>query len=232
MPGDLADVLYRVSLLLLAPVLALLTACFLWTVWQAGEALHDLWRGRRHRRTANARQLRTVGGDDADPAAVRASLEAVAANRDQHPVVRRFAREVLDELSGNPRTLPARLDHLAGVAEGELTRDVNRVRALVRLGPSLGLAGTLIPLGPGLLALSEGDLGTLAGQLVLAFSTTVIGLLIGGVGYVVALSRAHLADRLAADLDLTSRSVALLLTSTADAAAPAPQGPDAEGPMP
>ena len=50
----------------------------------------------------------------------------------------------------------------------------------IRLGPILGLAGTLIPLGPALVALSTGDVATLSSRLVVAFTTTVLGLLIGG----------------------------------------------------
>jgi biopolymer transport protein ExbB/TolQ len=41
-----------------------------------------------------------------------------------------------------------------------------------------GLAGTLIPLGPGLRAMAEGQPGGLANNLVIAFTTTVIGLAI------------------------------------------------------
>ncbi|MBQ6826992.1 MAG: MotA/TolQ/ExbB proton channel family protein, partial [Thermoguttaceae bacterium] len=46
----------------------------------------------------------------------------------------------------------------------------------VKTGPALGLMGTLIPLGPALLGLAKGDLETLATNLVVAFSTTVVGL--------------------------------------------------------
>ena len=52
-----------------------------------------------------------------------------------------------------------------------------------RLGPMLGLAGTLIPLGPSLKAFAIGDSQALASGLIIAFSTTVVGLVIGGVNY-------------------------------------------------
>jgi biopolymer transport protein ExbB/TolQ len=63
--------------------------------------------------------------------------------------------------------------------ELEMTRLVAGLSTIARLGPMLGLAGTLIPLGPGLVSLSRGDVAGLAGQLVVAFSTTIVGLLIG-----------------------------------------------------
>ncbi len=62
---------------------------------------------------------------------------------------------------------------------------LERHNLLVRLGPMLGLAGTLIPLGPGLAALSQGDVASLSHYLVVAFTTTVLGLLVGGLAYTV-----------------------------------------------
>ncbi|MEE2733145.1 MAG: MotA/TolQ/ExbB proton channel family protein [Pseudomonadota bacterium] len=60
---------------------------------------------------------------------------------------------------------------------------LERVDLLARCGPILGLMGTLIPLGPGLSALGSGDIEILATAMTVAFDTTVLGLLIGLVGY-------------------------------------------------
>jgi biopolymer transport protein ExbB/TolQ len=59
-----------------------------------------------------------------------------------------------------------------------------RLHLGIRLGPMLGLAGTLIPLGPALAALATGNTSTFAQNLVVSFTTTVVGLLIGGLCYV------------------------------------------------
>jgi len=79
-------------------------------------------------------------------------------------------------------------------------RRVERADTLARLGPMLGLMGTLIPLGPGLAALGQGNLNTLARAVTVAFDTTVLGLAVGIVGYLVGkLRRRHydtLLDRL------------------------------------
>jgi len=53
----------------------------------------------------------------------------------------------------------------------------------------LGLMGTLIPISPALVGLAQGDVQTLSDNLVIAFSTTVVGLLIGGIGYVISTVR-------------------------------------------
>ena len=59
----------------------------------------------------------------------------------------------------------------------------------------LGLMGTLIPLGPGLAALGEGDLQVLTTAMITAFDTTVIGLLAGMIGFVLGRLRRRWYDR-------------------------------------
>lgn len=57
---------------------------------------------------------------------------------------------------------------------------------VARVAPMFGLMGTLIPLGPGLIALGQGDTKTLSDSLLIAFDTTVAGLIAGAVSYVVS----------------------------------------------
>ena len=57
---------------------------------------------------------------------------------------------------------------------------VGRVRVsdlISKIAPMFGLMGTLIPLAPGLIALGQGDTKTLSDSLLIAFDTTVAGLL-------------------------------------------------------
>lgn len=56
-------------------------------------------------------------------------------------------------------------------------------RTMTRIGPLLGLMGTLIPLGPALVALAAGDITVLARKMEVAFATTVVGLVIGAIGF-------------------------------------------------
>ncbi len=62
----------------------------------------------------------------------------------------------------------------------------NRTDLVARLGPMLGLMATLIPLGPGLIALGQGDTKTLADCLLTAFDATVTGLATAGVAFVIS----------------------------------------------
>ncbi|MEA1968551.1 MAG: MotA/TolQ/ExbB proton channel family protein [Thermodesulfobacteriota bacterium] len=63
-------------------------------------------------------------------------------------------------------------------------KSTDRLRILVRVCPSLGLIGTLIPMGTGLAALGTGDLAQLSADLVIAFTTTVVGLAAGTAAFV------------------------------------------------
>lgn len=60
---------------------------------------------------------------------------------------------------------------------------------VARLGPIFGLLGTLIPLGPGIIAMGQGDTYTLSRSLLIAFDTTILGLISAAVAMVVSMIR-------------------------------------------
>lgn len=80
-------------------------------------------------------------------------------------------------------------------------RRLERTRILVRIGPALGLMGTLIPLAPALSALARGDVATLASDLRVAFSVTILGLLIGAIAFGLSLVRDRLYGQDLSDLE-------------------------------
>jgi biopolymer transport protein ExbB/TolQ len=63
-------------------------------------------------------------------------------------------------------------------------RRLERADLLARLPPMLGLMATIIPLGPGLAALGQGQPALLASAITTAFDATVLGLAAGMVGLV------------------------------------------------
>ena len=71
---------------------------------------------------------------------------------------------------------------------------IERADFITRLAPMLGLMGTLIPLGPGLAALGDGDVSVLSTAMSVAFDTTVLGLLSGMTGFVIARLRRRWYD--------------------------------------
>lgn len=71
-------------------------------------------------------------------------------------------------------------------------RRLERTRILVRMGPALGLMGTLIPLSPALAGLADGDVASLTENLRVAFGVTVAGLMIGAIAFAISLVRDRL----------------------------------------
>lgn len=65
-------------------------------------------------------------------------------------------------------------------------RFIEKTDLIAKLGPMFGLLGTLIPLGPGLLALGQGDVVTLSNSLLVAFDTTIAGLVAAAICYVIS----------------------------------------------
>lgn len=101
-----------------------------------------------------------------------------------------FQKNVLVKIANNydigSEARKALASELISAEETKLIKSTNKTDVLVRVGPILGLLGTLIPLGPGLAALGSGDIVTLAEALTVAFDTTVTGLVIGALAYLVS----------------------------------------------
>ncbi len=72
-------------------------------------------------------------------------------------------------------------------AELELIKGLDKIRFAIRVGPAVGLMGTLIPMGISLAALAQGDMPKMAGSMVTAFTATVVGLACGVAAYLLSL---------------------------------------------
>lgn len=87
-------------------------------------------------------------------------------------------------------------------------RRLERTRMLVRAGPALGLMGTLIPLSPALSGLASGNVAELSDNLQVAFSVTVLGLLVGAIAFGVSLVRDRLYGQDLSDLEYVASQLA------------------------
>ena len=102
-------------------------------------------------------------------------------------------RNALLELLSHPDITPLMRESLAArIVEEEQNVYSRRIRIsdiIAKIGPILGLLGTLIPLGPGIIALGQGDTITLSSSLLTAFDTTILGLLSAGTAMVISTIR-------------------------------------------
>jgi biopolymer transport protein ExbB/TolQ len=91
----------------------------------------------------------------------------------------------LEEMGASLQTglIRTKLEKILQDAELRMAKALEPLRIGVKAGPILGLMGTLIPMGPALIGLSQGDIKSMADNLVIAFATTVVGLVVGGICY-------------------------------------------------
>ncbi len=88
-----------------------------------------------------------------------------------------------------------------------MAKSLERVDIVTRIGPTLGLMGTLIPMGPGLAALGSGDVTTLANAIIVAFDTTVVGIGSGAIAYVISKIRRRWYEEYSSNLQLFVNAV-------------------------
>lgn len=166
----LTRVLYLLSSGLLIPVIVLLLLFFVRSLIQLGRTYGTWLSALRFRSAAGALVERLAHTD------IEAAFDAAGLPEDARwtPAARR--------LFDHGRS-PAHREKVIADFEASCERELRTPRTMARLGPMLGLMGTLIPMGPALVGLAAGDIATMAENLQVAFSTTVIGLFVGGVGF-------------------------------------------------
>lgn len=170
--------LFALGQVLRFPVMVLLWVCVIASIFMAGHALAEFVGRRRERHGFNLHQWLKEGPALASgerlralPADLRQMLAAVEAELRQGTLVN------------------GAFEHLLLEREERLRHTLAPSRTLVKVGPSMGLLGTLIPMGTSLASLATGNLEAMAGQMVVAFTTTIIGLATGTLAYVVAAAR-------------------------------------------
>ena len=135
--------------------------------------------------------------------ALKGIIEGAQIPKSQKKVLTEIASS--SELDVNSREALAR--KLVEFEEEKIDHTLRQTDIITRVGPTLGLMGTLIPMGPGLAALGAGDVNTLADSLTLAFNTTIVGIGSGALCYVIGKIRSGWYDRYLSDLDALSDAV-------------------------
>jgi biopolymer transport protein ExbB/TolQ len=209
--SSLTDVMFVISNALLLPVIVCVLASFAWVLVIGGGFLREL-ATRRRPRTALVELTSAC-----DDPAVEAGELWKRMQSSPHPLVE-FLVKGLATRPASPDALRRRLTNL----ESDIADSLARLSFLTRVGPMLGLLGTLIPLGPALNGLSAGNIQQLSGNLVVAFTATVIGLVVSCLAYGMGLVRRSWYGR---DVDDLEHLVRRLWPGEASRAAEAQVGP-------
>lgn len=182
MGQNIKGILHSISQILENPVIVLLILMSIYTVIQIGIVISEYYNERRHLRAKLPELLDKI---QSNPENIEESILSSSILKRQ--------KETLIELLKHPELTDDTLDALAErLIEEESSRYEFRIKSsdvIARIGPVLGLLGTLIPLGPGIIALSRGDVTTLSNSLSVAFDTTIAGLTCAAIAYVLSTIR-------------------------------------------
>ncbi|HBG42186.1 MAG TPA: hypothetical protein DDZ96_14400 [Porphyromonadaceae bacterium] len=98
-------------------------------------------------------------------------------------------------------------DFLLSCLENDAQKDISLSKMLAKLGPVLGLIGTLVAMSPALVGLSTGDIAGMAYNMQVVFATTVVGLVISAVGLVTLQYKQRWYSRDVSNLDYVASVV-------------------------
>lgn len=166
----ISDILYWISTGLLVPVIVLLIFFFIRSLLLIGSFFGQYMAIRRTAELIN-RELESLNRDNIDTFAERLPKKNPS-------LVVSYMKRLLESDSAAMR------QKLLADFEVEADKDLSTSKTLSKMGPMLGLMGTLIPMGPALVGLSTGDIASMAYNMQVAFATTVVGLFAAAIGFV------------------------------------------------
>ena len=196
----LYEAIFKISSSLEVPVVVLALLSLAWVLYECGSFLVESYRRRRRNFAALSEAAVSARSslDSGDRTTAMQVLEPVAWS----PAMATCYPHIV-EAAGNPGADTRIRKELADF-DFDRQRRLGRTRLLVRVGPALGLMGTLIPLAPALDGLANGDIDELTNNLQIAFSITVLGLLVGALAFALSLVRDRIYGQDYSDLEYVS----------------------------
>ena len=169
--SEISQILFLVSDSLLIPDIIVLLVLFVRALLLVGSFYN-----RFITKYKNDRQLNeAIKGFSAEKVE---ALKNLLPERDNSLYIQ-YLRDLLDH---NPDE--AYYDYIISNFENEGEKDIATSKLLAKVGPVLGLIGTLIAMSPALTGLSTGDISKMASNMQVVLATTVVGLVISLVGLV------------------------------------------------
>lgn len=168
--NTISDIMFWISTGLLVPVVVLLIALFFRALLLVGNFFGQYLSIRKTDKSIREAM------ESLTPGNVGLLAEKLPAKGTSLVVI--YMRRILDAQSSS-----AHVQRLLANFEIAADKDLATSKTLTKLGPILGLMGTLIPMGPALVGLSAGDIASMAYNMQVAFATTVIGLFAGAIGF-------------------------------------------------
>ena len=168
--NTISDIMFWISTGLLVPVIVLLILLFFRSLLLVGSFFGQYVSIRKTDKLIRE-QMETLYVNNVDHFAEKLPEKS-------NSLVVMFMKRILAEQQNK-----AQVQRLLANFEIAADKDLAISKTLTKLGPILGLMGTLIPMGPALVGLSTGDIASMDYNMQVAFATTVIGLVAGAIGF-------------------------------------------------
>ena len=182
--GDVVkSTLRAVTETLQIPTIIILLLLIAITIFLLGSILVEVFADRRHLKASIPKVIDDIQGMGASQLQMYFK-KCPLLNRQKKALGELITR---DNLPDNSREALAR--QLLYNEQEHYDKRTKFSEVIAKIAPMFGLLGTLIPLGPGLIALGQGDTKTLSESLLIAFDTTVAGLISGAVAFVITAIR-------------------------------------------
>lgn len=177
---SLGYILHIVGQKLIIPCSIVLIILIIATIWEIGNLIVEFFMERLKPRENVPGLIRKIHADGA------VNLRDIIENS----VLIKRQKEALFMLteSGDMSraSLTAMAQRLLATEEGRYEKATAVTDLVSKLGPMFGLLGTLIPLGPGVMALGKGDIQTLSMSFASAFDSTIVGVITAAVCFVIS----------------------------------------------
>ncbi len=158
MIAQIEQIMYQMSDLFMAPVLCLIALLFIYSLFATGQFFTQTMQRRRHYRSFIQLLNGKLGSNSELP------------------------------LNGYPMASLA--NEMPNITQDQLDvaalKELEGVRNVSRLAPMLGLIATMIPMGPALKSLADGNIQGISENLIVAFSAVIFGLVIASITFWIA----------------------------------------------
>ena len=176
----LKDALRAVSSGLQIPTIIILIVLIIISVLMLGSVIAEFFSERKALKESIPKLIDSIQGKS------MSEMKAIIFSSELLKRQKRASEILIDRIKYPDNTREALARQLLADEENRYSRITKITDIVARTAPMFGLMGTLIPLGPGLIALGQGDSKTLSDSLLIAFDTTVAGLISGAISYVIS----------------------------------------------
>jgi len=179
--------MYQLSDFFMAPVLCLIALLFIYSLFASGQFFSQTLQRRRH---------------------YKSFIELLN---------RRLGNKPDLILNGYPMASLA--NEIPNISQDQLDvaalKELEGVRNVSRLAPMLGLIATMIPMGPALKSLADGNIQGISENLIVAFSAVIFGLIIASITFWIAsVKKRWMVEELVALMPLINKKAPVINQQT------------------